>query len=199
MRRLLSLVMAKHIGQVITLELATAMAKELLGIAEKPIDVTKFAPQDYQCYVLACERLEDIRDEIHPLHVRHYAESKLPASAIPVNIDYERLIDLERAGQLMQFTARVKKTGELVGSLLSYILTSVNNQTLFCQEGEFYIEPAHRGGFLAVRLWQFGERAVQVIGVKEATCDSKLANGADRMARYMKYTPVATKFSKLFA
>lgn len=199
MRRLLSLVMAKHIGQTITLELATAMAKELLGVVENPIDVEQFTPQDYKGYVLACERLEDIQAEIHPLHVRHYLETKAPVSAEPFNANYDKLIDMERAGQLMQFTARVKESSELVGSMLIYILTSINNQTLFSQEAEFYLVPEHRGGFLMVRLWQFAERAVQALGVKEATCDSKLANGADKMARYMNYTPVSTKFTKVFA
>lgn len=40
MRRILSLVMAKHIGQVITLELATSMAKEIASENEAPAVLT---------------------------------------------------------------------------------------------------------------------------------------------------------------
>lgn len=198
MRRLLSLVMAKNIGQVMTLELAKAMARELMGVAENPIDVTRFAPQKYKGYVIACERLEDIQAEIHPLHERHWAETETNNS-IPLNGDYEQVIERERAGQLLQFTARVKKTNELVGNMRVYLGTSLHTQTLFCEEDTFYLAPEHRGGFLAVRLWQFVEKAVVSLGVKEIHFDSKLVNKADKMALYLKYTPVATKFTKTFA
>lgn len=198
MRRLLSLVMAKNIGQVMTLELAAAMARELMGVAENPIDVTQFEPQKYKGYVIACERLEDIQSEIHPLHERHWSETETH-NDIPLNGDYEQLIERERAGQLLQFTARVKKTNELVGNMRVYLGTSLHTQTLFCEEDTFYLTPEHRGGFLAVRLWQFVEKAVVSLGVKEIHFDSKLVNKADKMALYLKYTPVATKFTKTFA
>lgn len=199
MRRLLSLVMAKHIGQTITLELATIMAKELLGVVENPVDVTQFAPLEYKGYVIACERLEDIQAEIHPLHERHWAEVENHPGTMALNGDYEQVIDRERAGQMLQFTARVQATGELVGNMRVYLGVSLHTQTLFCSEDTFYLLPEHRGGFLAVRLWQFVERCVVALGVKEVHFDSKLVNKADKMALYLKYTPVATKFTKTFA
>jgi len=196
MRRMLSMVLAKHIGETMTPELAVSMAREIVGMAENPIDVSQFEPADHGSYRIACERLEEILPELQALQRRHYDETEREREGREFAADYERLIDMERAGQLMQFTARLSDTGELVGSLMIYLIASVSNGALYCQEGEFYIVPEHRGGFMAVRLWQFAERAAERADCEESVCESRLENGADRLARFMKYEPRAIKFAK---
>lgn len=196
MRKVLSLVLAKHIGETMTPELAIAMAKELLGVVENPIDVTQFEPMLHGKYRVACERLEEIMPELQALQNRHYDETEREKEGHDFAANYERLVDMERAGQLMQFTARVTETGELIGSMMVYLIVSISNGSTYSQEGEFYIAPEHRGGMLAVRLWQFAERAVHTAGAVESVCESRLENGADRMARFMGYEPQAIKFSK---
>lgn len=42
------------------------------------------------------------------------------------------------------------------------------------------------------------EQCVQAIGVREIRTDSKLLNKVDRLNVYCGYTPVATKFVKIF-
>lgn len=212
MRRLLSMVLAKHAGQTITLELATSIAKELLGVAENLIDVDQFEPLEFRGFVLACERLELIVDEIHPLHVAQYDETETYRAGIALNMDYERLVDLERAGRLMQFTARTKETGELVGSMRIFLGTDIHTQTLyahvpdleklvpgdtFATDDVFYIKPAHRGGFLAIKLWKYAEQCGLKVGARALFFDSKLVNKADKLAEYLGYTPYAKKHAKV--
>lgn len=212
MRRFLSLVLAKHAGQTITLELATSIAKELLGVAENPIDVGQFEPAEYRGFALACERLELILDELHPLHVAQYGETETYRAGIPLNMDYERLVDLERAGRLMQFTARVKETGELVGSMRIFLGNDIHTQTKFANvpdldklipgdtfatDDVFYITPEHRGGFLAIKLWKYSEQCGLKIGARALFFDSKLVNKADKLAKFLGYTPYATKHAKV--
>lgn len=212
MRRILSMVLAKHAGQTITLELATSIAKEILGVAENPIDVDQFEPAEFRGFMLACERLELIEEEIHPLHVAQYDETETYRAGIPLNMNYERLIDLERAGRLMQFTARVKATGELIGSMRIFLGSDIHTQTLyahvpgleklvpgdtFATDDVFYITPVHRGGFLAIKLWKYAEQCGLKAGARALFFDSKLVNKADKLAEYLGYTPYAKKHAKV--
>ena len=151
----------------------------------------------YGAYTLQAERFADVLPELHPLHERHYLETEKHRAGLALNPDYAGVLERERAGGVIQFTARTV-LGELVGNMRVVIGTSSHTQTLFCEEDTFYVVPEHRGGFMAVRLWQFVESAVRSIGVREVRFNSKLANRADQMARYLKYQPVAQLFVKIF-
>jgi len=188
--------LARYVGQTLTHEVAVALVRELFPrMAHEP---EKFGSQEYRGYVFQCERMAAVLPELHIQHQRHYAETEAYRAGIPMNPDYNGMIEREHSGNLIQFTAREVATGALVGNMRVHITTSAHTGTLVCSEDTFFVVPEHRGGFMAVRLWQFVEDAVRAIGVREVRFDSKLVNKADRMARYLKYTPVATKFVKVF-
>lgn len=193
-RAAVAVALATHVGHMLTLELAQKIAQQICETPDKSFDPQNFLPVDYKGYVLALEQFRGILPELHVLHQRHYAE--VDTSGIPLNGDHDAIKLSEHNGGLMQFTSRVKATGELVGAMRIYIGLSRHTQTLFAEEDTFYVVPEHRGGFMAVRLWQFAEAAVIKAGVREITFDSKTMNHADSMARYLKYRPVSTKFSK---
>lgn len=195
MRAKVAVTLASHIGQVLTLELAQAMAREICSTPDKSLNPHDFPSAEYKGYVLAMERFSDVLPELHILHERHYAE--VDTSGIPMDPDYAAVKASEHDGHLMQFTARVKDTGELVGNMRVYLGMSRHTQTMFAQEDTFYVVPEHRGGFMAVRLWKFSEACVIKAGAREIHFDSKTINHADSMARYLKYQPVAIKFSKV--
>lgn len=194
MRAKVAITLAANVGKMLTLELAQSMAREICATPDKSIDPNQFPPAEYKGYILAMERFSDILPELHRLHERHYAE--VDTSGIPMNPDYAAAKTDEYEGRLMQFTARVKETGELVANMRVYLCMSRHTQTLFAQEDTFYVVPEHRGGFMAVRLWQFTEKCVIQAGAREISFDSKTLNHADAMARYLKYQPVSIKFSK---
>lgn len=195
MREQLCNVLARHAGQTLTAEVAGAMVRELFP--DRSIEPARFGRRAYKGYVLQCERFADVLPELHRLHALHYAETEAHRAGLAMNPDYDGMLERERAGGLLQFTARTE-AGELVGNMRVYLGTSAHTQTLFCTEDTFFVTPEHRGGFLAVRLWQFVEDSVRAIGVREVRFDSKLVNKADKMALYLKYRPVATKFVKMF-
>lgn len=173
------------------------MALEIANGPDTPIDLAPFAAQDYKGYTIQLERFSQILPELQPLHERHYLETETYRAGIPLNPDFATICQRECAGQLLQATARIKATGELVGNMRVYLGTSLHTQTLFCTEDTFYLVPEHRGGFLAVRLWQYVERAVIALGVREIFFDSKRVNHADAMARYLKYQAIGIKFAKV--
>ena len=194
MRTQVAITLAANVGKMLTPELAREIAREICAAPDRSINPDQFPPVEYKGYTLAMERFSDILPELHRLHERHYAE--VTTSGIPMNPDYAAAKADEYEGRLMQFTARVKETDELVANMRVYLCMSRHTQTLFAQEDTFYVVPEHRGGFMAVRLWQFTEKCVIQAGAREITFDSKTMNNADAMARYLKYTPVSIKFSK---
>ncbi|MBC3906194.1 GNAT family N-acetyltransferase [Undibacterium umbellatum] len=198
MRKQIAIALAQHIGKPLTPEVAVAIARELCDSQDKTPDTKQFPPQNYGEYLIQAELVRDSLPELHLLHERHYLETELHRASIPLNPDYDAVLDREHQGGLLQFTARVEATGELVGNMRVYLSQSIHTQTLVCTEDTFYLVPEHRGGFLAVRLWQYVERWCIAIGVREIYFDSKTINSADSMARYLGYKPVAIKFAKVF-
>jgi hypothetical protein len=187
--------LALHAGEPLTPRVAADLVNKMFP--DQSHDPAKFGQRVYGDYTFQAERFAAVLPELHPLHARHYLETEKHRAGLALNPDYEGVIERERAGGVIQFTARTS-TGELVGNMRVVIGTSVHTQTLFCEEDTFYVVPEHRGGFMAVRLWQFVERAVRSVGVREVRFNSKLANRADQMARYLKYQPVAQLFVKIF-
>jgi hypothetical protein len=192
-----TVVIAKYLGQVLTAETAKAMALEISHGPCAPVVIDAFPAQAFKGYTIQLERFCDIQAELHVLHQLHYTETETYRAGIPMNPDYAAMAKRERGGLLLQATARVTATGELVGNMRVYLGSSTHTQTLFCTEDTFYVVPAHRGGFLAVRLWQYVERAVIALGVREIFFDSKTVNSADSMARYLKYQAIGIKFAKV--
>ncbi len=197
MRQQLIHALAARLGATINKETALDLVTAIFpDLSWKP---ERFGVSEFEGYSIQCEPLAAVLPELHALHDAHYAETEKYRAGIPMDPDYEGMKDAEHAGRLIQFTARLKETGELVGNMRVKIYPSSHTQTLVCKEDTLYLLPAHRGGFLAVRLWQFVEAAVvNVVGVREVRFTSKTANKADKMALYMKYEPVGTEFVKTF-
>lgn len=169
------------------------MVRELFP--DRSYDPQQFGQGQYKDYTFQCERFSDSLRELTPLHEEHWAETETHQD-LPLKPDFDLMLECERSGGLLQFTSRHK--GVLIGNMRVYIARSTHTQELFATEDTFYVTPEHRGGFMAVRLWQFVESSVRSIGVREIHFDSKLVNKADRMAVYLKYKPVAMKFTKTF-
>lgn len=190
-----TVVLAKHLGQHLTPDVLTGIAKAIAQGPSAPIDLTQFESQEYKGYTIQAERMADILPELHALHEAHYLETETYRAGIAMNPDYQAMLRTERAGKLLQVTAR--HGGVLVGNMRVYMQESLHTQTPICTEDTFFVMPEHRGGFLAVRMWQYTERAVIALGVREIYFDSKTVNRADSMARYLKYQAVGIKFAKV--
>ena len=195
MREQLCNLLALYAGQTITQALAVEMVGKLFP--DRSYDPAQFGWQDYKGYTFQAERFADALPELTPLHDAHYLETEKHRAGLALDPDFEGIKERERNGGLIQFTARTE-TGELVGNMRVVIGISAHTQTLFCEEDTFYVVPEHRGGFMAVRLWQFVEAAVRSVGVREVRFNSRLSTGADSMAKYLKYQPVALHFVKIF-
>jgi GNAT superfamily N-acetyltransferase len=190
MREVVALALAKHRGQTLTADVARAILRDL--DADRSINPHRFGTQAHGPYILQCERLRDALHELQDQRLAYLAE-RHPDRAHAVN--WLRLLDLSCSGAQAIFTAR-DADGTMVASMWLFIGQSLNTGALAATDDLFYIDPAHRGGMLAARLWRFAERAMFDYGVQEAAFLSRMDNGADRLAKFMGYTPDAIRVTK---
>ena len=190
MREVVALALAKHKGQTLTTDVAREILRDL--DADRSIDPQRFGTQMHGGYTLQCERLRDALEDLQGQRLAYLAE-RYPDR--PHDVNWLRLLDLARSGTLVIFTAR-DAYDALAGSMWLFIGPSLNTGALGASDDLFYIDPAHRGGMLAARMWRFAERAMFDFGVQEATFLSRMDNGADRLAKFMGYTPDAIRVTK---
>jgi len=183
---------------VLTPERAAAIEIAASAPEGSALDPAQFGSLVHGDYAIQAERFADILDELHALHALHWGETEAHRAGIPMNPDYALACAHERAGRMLQFTVRTVGAGELVGNLRMYLAQSMHTQTRYASEDTLFLKPEHRGGFTAMALIRFAERALRSLGVAEIRIHSKLVNNADVLMRRMKYQPVALEFVKFF-
>jgi len=186
-----------HLGQVLTPDVAAGILAEALAAPDLSIDPLQFGMLFKGGLLFRAERMRDVLAELHPLHQAHWLETEKHRHGLPLAPDYDAMLADERAGRLVQFTARDERH-ELVGNLRMYLGVSRHSGTKFATEDTLYLAPKARGGFTALALMRFAERALLSIGVREIRADSKLVNNAGALMRRMGYEPVATQYVKIF-
>jgi hypothetical protein len=193
-RDTLILALAKYAGQALTVEVGRRIVAEACMDVDRSIDPQRFGRGAWREYRFAAERVAGLEDELAPLHAAYLREARPHAAHLP--FPWAVLRAEERAGGVAQFTARTGDDAELVGLLRIRVFHHMHTSELVVGDDMFFIKPAHRG-FLAVNLWKFAEKAMFDYGVREATFDSLHITGAERMAKFLGYEPVATRFSKV--
>lgn len=194
----LRMAIAAHLGQVLTPEVAVAIELGAIDRADSSHDPAKFGEKVTGGLMFRVERLRDIVEEIHPLHEQHFQETEIHRMGFGLDVAYDYLVDTERRGKLIQFTARTISDGRLVGNIRMYIQESLHTGTMYASEDTFYLLPEQRRGWNALRFWRFMEDSVRAIGVREIRTDSKVVNKVHRLNEYCGYKHVANKYVKVF-
>lgn len=190
MREVVALALAKHKGQLLTTEVAKEILRDLN--ADHAVDPARFEPRRCGEYRLQCERLREAMADLMPQREAYLAE-RFPRRVHEIN--WLQLLDLAQAGSLVIFTAR-DGAGTVVGSMWLNLGRSLDTGEMRLTDDLMYIDPAHRHGMLAVRLWRYAEECTFALGVREGVIHMRLENGADRLARFTGYQPDALRFIK---
>jgi GNAT superfamily N-acetyltransferase len=191
-REQLSLQLAAHAGEVITREVAVKIIKELFPY--RGIDPARFGRHQCGTLTFQAERLADILDEIHPLHEAHWLETEGYQEGIALDIDYERILEDERAGNMIQFTAR--SGGALVGNLRVYLSRSRHTKRPFAVEDTLFMLAEHRKGRAGLRFMEFAENALRDFGCRELRVTTKLVNKVHLLLEFMGFKRVAFELVK---
>lgn len=143
--------------------------------------------------IFAIESLRDCWDEIMVLASAHWQETEAYRHGQPFAPSFNRYIQYEDMGCVMQVTGRVN--GELVAYATLYITESMHSQCKICVEDTFFIAKTHRKGLNAVKLYKFVENECKKRGVVEVIFTSKNP-AVDRILKYLDFQPVAAQYSK---
>lgn len=185
-----------HLGKPLTAEVAQDVA--LLSLpASQPIDLTAIAPVEHRAGVrFAAERMEDVVDEIRPLHEAHWLETEKYRHGLTLNPDYAAFIAHERAGRFLLFTARDLRDGRMVGNCAVYLTRSTHTGDLVCTEDTMFLLPEWRIGRLAIDFFKFGERAATQLGAREGRVSVK-SEAVARLWRRIGYRDAGIQLSKI--
>jgi hypothetical protein len=195
---LLRMALSHFIGKELTPGVAAhieyiAMGGDDFGVG----DPASFGQVMHQGYAIQVERLQDIAVEAEALHEEFLRETR-PTPLGDYAWDKRALIFKERAAQLVQFT--IRRDGVLVGQSRMHLGQSLHDGRKLAQEDSFYIQPAHRQGWLAVVFMRFGETVLtRRLGVTDIRC--KTADGrmhAAGLLEYLDFKPGAIEWTKTY-
>jgi hypothetical protein len=190
--------LGSFLGQVLTPEIAAAIEIGSIDNEDRSHSPEKFGSKVNGDLVFRVERFRDIIDELHVLHEQHFAETERHRHGFGLNPNYDYMAEMERRGQMLQFTARTVDGGKLIGNIRMYVQDSLHTGTQYASEDTFYILPEYRKGWTALRFWRFMEESVRAIGVREIRTDSKVVNKVNKLNEYCGYKHVASKYIKVF-
>lgn len=194
----LRMALAANLGQTLTPEVAAMIEAAAFDSEDRSHNPEKFGSRVYKGLVFQAERLADVLPELHELHEEHFAETEIHRLGFGLKPNYDYMIEMERRGNLIQFTSRDQETGKLAGNIRMYVQESLHTGTLYANEDTLFIRPQYRKGFHAVRFMQYVEDCLRAIGVREVRTDSKTLNKAHRLVEYLGYKHVANKYTKVF-
>lgn len=190
-------VLGANLGSVLTPELAATIEHMAFDRADRAVDPGRFTPAEYHGLAFAVESFREILPELELLHAAHFTEteSHLPDDAMAP--DYGYMAERERTGSLIQFTAR-NKGGDLVGNLRIYLGQSVHTGRLFAEEDTFYLSPAVRRGFAAMKFLEYAEQELfKTLGVIELRATTKLVNKAGELLVFRGYHHISNQYIKV--
>lgn len=146
-------------------------------------------------YTAQIESIEQIQDEIRPIHLEHWQETEGYRHGIEFNPDYSRLAEYERINQYVLFTLRHE--GVLVGNCGIYVKQSMHTQRLVATEDTLFISKAHRG---PTSKWFHDqvENALKGLGVTEIRITVKNTNRVGKLLQRWGYKPVAVEMVKVY-
>ncbi len=171
-----------------------------LGAARLPTlvlasDIARIKPWGSDECAFAVERIENIVEEIKPLHRAHWDETEEHRHGLPFNPDYATFIRYEQAGRYILFTLR--SHGRLLGNCAMYLDMSAHTQTLIATEDTLYLLPEARKGRRAVWFVKYIEDSLRDLGIKEICITVKTVNKAGRFFLMNGYRHVENGLTKI--
>lgn len=182
-------------------ELTEGFALQIMNVATRldPLldveDIEQIIPKEYEGFVFAVERMEDIQNEMIPLHIAHWNETETHRHGLVFNPDYRTFIQYERAGRFILFTLR--KDEQLVGNCAMYIDRSTHTQTLMATEDTLYLLPEARRNGVAKHFIAYCETALKRLHIKEITVTVKTVNRAGLLFQRLGYKHVEDGLTKV--
>lgn len=183
-----------NLGNKLTPELAVGLIHAATQESVRRLD-TGCPAYEYVDYTIQHEYLEDVLDEIKPIHRAHWEETEGYRHGIALDPDYDYMVNAERTGRFMLFTVRADK--QLVGNCMMYLTQSTHTRKWIAEEDTIFIDKEHRKGRLGIKLIQYVERVLVTLGVTEIRVTVKTVNRVGDLLQALGYQHTANQLIKV--
>lgn len=137
-----------------------------------------------------------VKGEMEVLWPAHWEEIAINRDSIKLAVDHDSYAALEREGALHVVTAR--EAGRIVGYHISIVKTHLHYKNdLHGFTDVYYIEPAHRQGWVGVKLFKYVEKTLKARGVKKLFTGTKLHLDMSRLFERMGWQETERLFTKV--
>jgi len=141
------------------------------------------------------ESFMTVRPELERLFPKHWEELALDKDKVPLDVDWPRYAQLERAGILLFITLR--QNGRLVGYYMGFVMPHLHYKSTTTLAMDIYwTHPDIRGGFAGRRLLRKVEEEARARGVKRMFAVSKDHKDSSRLFNALGFKPIETVHSK---
>jgi GNAT superfamily N-acetyltransferase len=149
------------------------------------------------------ERFSWLRYEAEELFLQHYREASADLS-VPLDVNWALYEKLEQAG--IEACVVARKNAVPIGYAVYFIAPHAHYAYTIAEADVFFIDPAHRSGWLGVRLFRVAEKLLAEKGVGEIHNRVKLhvkpgRGGRDLgvLFRFLGYRPIEMDYRKRIA
>ncbi len=142
----------------------------------------------------AVEPLETSWAEMVQLAAIHWKETQAYRHNQPFNPSYERYKQYADLGCFIQFT--VREEGVMIGYGGAYVVPSMHTQKLIATEDTWFLLPAYRKGFTALKFFRFMEAECVKRGAEDVTLTVPEGIGTGVLCERMGYDKVAQVYNK---
>lgn len=143
------------------------------------------------------EAFSAVWPELQPLLPRHWEELALDKESVPLDPNWPRYAEIEKAGAISMVT--VRENGCLVGYCIMVLSPGLHYRT--CYEARmdvFWLAPEVRNQAMpGVRLFRAVEKELKRRGVQRVYVGSKLHRDVGRLFERLGYHPIETWYSKM--
>lgn len=188
-------ILSRNFGNVLTPELVAGILQAASIAPDQSINIEDIPPIEYDGAVIHVERMQAILPEIVPLHAAHWAETEKYRHGVPLNVDYDHMVNAERQGRFILFT--VRRDGALVGNCAMYLTCSTHTQQWVAEEDTLFILSEHRRGRLAIKLIQYVEDVLKNMGITEIRVTVKTVNRVGDLLERLGYAHTANQLVKV--
>lgn len=185
----------RNLGNVLTPELAAGL--HMAAQEDKTsLDVENIPGDKHWDYAFAVERIEHVVNEVKPLHEAHWKETESYRHSLPLNVDYEYMINAEQSGRFLLFTLRAPNH-ELVGNCMMYLTRSTHTKKWIAEEDTIFLRKDHRKGRLGIKFIQYVERVMRDLGITEIRVTVKTVNRTGDLLKALGYQHTADQLTKV--
>lgn len=136
------------------------------------------------------------RLELEPFVIPHWEELGLDHQDVPVNLDWDRYAELERAGGLHHVA--VRDNGAIIGYTTAVISPMFHYATtLHAIYDLYYLLPQYRKSKIGVSMFLFAERCFRDLGVKKVMTGTKLHLNHEKLFLSLGMKPIEVIYTKI--